>query len=205
MASDWRLPCTTRSTSITNLTLCTPTVKRKWRNKFKLLDLYKQNECLWMENHKDFLNFELKDELWDQVAQEMCCHEKSIPKPDKWRHLVIKWRYNVHLEELHKQKAIHFDTLDELPRRLRYSDRIQFLINHTFDRKKTVQVGPRALTPDSLTTAHQVGLAAKSMRLVRCKSKLQTPFGQKLRTMEKIRNKRRSTMSLSPEALHRLM
>lgn len=146
MASDWRLPCTTRSTSITNLTLCTPTVKRKWRNKFKLLDLYKQNECLWMENHKDFLNFELKDELWDQVAQEMCCHEKSIPKPDKWRHLVIKWRYNVHLEELHKQKAIHFDTLDELPRRLRYSDRIQFLINHTFDRKKTVQVGPRAVS-----------------------------------------------------------
>ncbi|XP_017858479.1 PREDICTED: uncharacterized protein LOC108610723 [Drosophila arizonae] len=206
MANQWRLPGSTRSTSITNLTLCSKQAKRKWRYKFKFLDLYKEKECLWMENHKDFLNFELKDEVWEQLAQEMCCPERPHPKPDKWRHLVIKWRYNVQLEQLRKQEAKHFDKLNELPRKLRYSDRLQFLIKHTFDRKKNVQaVTPVARTPEPLTSPTQESLAAKCMRLGRCKSKLHTSFGQKLRTMEKIRNKRCCTMCLSPEALHRIL
>ncbi|XP_064539618.1 uncharacterized protein LOC135429284 [Drosophila montana] len=190
-------------TSVTNLTFATPRTKRRWRFYFKLLDLYRKNECLWMENHKDFFNYDLKAEIWQQIAEEMTTTAHRVPTPERWKQLIVKWRYKVQLDQLRRQEAQFFNKVDELPPKLRYSDRFQFLIKHTFDRKKPVKKDVPAPVSEAESVPGE-SLAAKCMRLGRSKSKTRTFFGQKLQTLEHLRNRRGGTMSLTSEAFHRL-
>ncbi|XP_043070341.1 uncharacterized protein LOC6562637 isoform X2 [Drosophila grimshawi] len=132
------------SFSLTNLASLSKRRKRKWRHYFKLIDLYKKNECLWMENHKDFCNFALKEDIWEKIAIQMTNRAHPNPVPEKWKRLVVRWRYKVQLEQLHKEQARFYNKIDVLPPKLRYSDQFQFLLKHMFDRnksaKKVVQV-----------------------------------------------------------------
>ncbi|XP_030565433.1 uncharacterized protein LOC115765847 [Drosophila novamexicana] len=191
-------------TSATNLTFATPRTKRKWRLYFKLIDLYRKNECLWMENHKDFFNYDLKAQIWQQIAEEMITTAHPVPTPERWKQLIVKWRYKVQLNQVRRQGAQFYNKVDELPRKLLYSDRFQFLIKHMFDRKKPVKKVVQAPAESEAESVHGESLAAKCMRLGRSKSKSRTFFGEKLQTLEHLRNRRRGTMSLTSEAFHRL-
>lgn len=102
----------------------------------KLINLYRAHECLWMENHVDFFNFALKDEIWDAIAEKMLALTPAQlePNPDKWKGLIHKLRYKVEMQKVNEEKLKFLKKLEELPRRLFYSDKLQFLSKHRFDR-----------------------------------------------------------------------
>lgn len=100
----------------------------------KLINMFRAHECLWMENHVDFFNFELKDEIWDTIAEKMLAltPKQLEPNPDRWKSLMHKLRYKVEMQLVNEEKAKFLK--EYVPRRLFYSDKVQFLSKHRFDR-----------------------------------------------------------------------
>ncbi|KAH8263564.1 hypothetical protein KR044_010543, partial [Drosophila immigrans] len=163
----------------------------------KLLELYKSRECLWMESHKDFFNFALKEKMWEEIASKMVGRKHPNPNVNRWKRIIHTLRYRVKLEQLHEEEAKFNNQVDELPPRLSYSDKLQFLFKHMFDRKETE-------LPGSMSSVTQESLAAKCMRLGRDKVKGRVSFTHKLKVLENLRNRRRCTFTLSPEAFVKL-
>lgn len=48
-----------------------PEFMKTAKAKLKLIALYEDHKCLWNQRNKDFFNFELKDRIWDAIADEM--------------------------------------------------------------------------------------------------------------------------------------
>lgn len=179
--------------------------KRRYQMYFKLIDLYREHECLWMESHKDFFNFDLKENAWEEIANEMTGSVHPIPNVDRWKTLIHTLRYKVQLEQLHQQEAKFYNQVEELPPKLRYSDKLQFLLKHMFDRKEQkLQESTTAIPLDTAEEVPQESLAAKCMRMGREKVKTRVSFSHKLKMLESLRNRRRSTLTLTPEAFDRL-
>ncbi|XP_034474700.1 uncharacterized protein LOC117781925 [Drosophila innubila] len=179
--------------------------KRRLQMYLKLIDLYSQHECLWMENHKDFFNFALKENLWEEIANQMISPLNPIPNVDKWKRLIHILRYRVQFEQVHQQEAKFYNQVDELPRKLCYSDKFHFLFKHMFDRKdQSLQPSTATMPLDKSEEQPQESLAAKCMRMGREKSKTRVSFSHKLKAMESLRNRRRSTLLLTPEAFENL-
>ncbi|XP_060650157.1 uncharacterized protein LOC132787240 isoform X1 [Drosophila nasuta] len=179
--------------------------KRRHEMYGKLIDLYKRRECLWMENHKDFFNFALKEEMWEEIANAMVGPRHPYPNVDRWKRLIHTLSYRVKLEQLHEQEANYSNQFNELPPRLSYSNKLQFLFKHMFDRKdKELPESMSSIPVDKFEGVTQESLAAKCMRLGRDKLKSRISFSDKLKVLENLRNRRRRTFTLSPEAFARL-
>ncbi|KAL7741159.1 hypothetical protein ACLKA6_018184 [Drosophila palustris] len=114
-------------------------------------------------------------------------------------------RYKVQFEQLHEQEAKFYNQVDELPQKLCYSDKFHFLFKHMFDRKDHKLPASTTTIPlDKAEELPQESLAAKCMRMGREKVKTRVSFVHKLKVLENLRNRRRSTLLLSPEAFDKL-
>ncbi|XP_070067918.1 uncharacterized protein [Drosophila takahashii] len=144
--------------------------------KLKLIALYEDHACLWNQCHKDFFNFERKDQIWEAIANEM----KADSPPGFWKHMIHRLRYNVDLERIQEQSAKFSG--DTVPPKLYYSDNLAFL-NHMFNREKIIPA--RAIIKSSGVTLEK----NPSRNLpVREKPKSRTPISEKLASLEKLRN-----------------
>ncbi|KAH8412086.1 hypothetical protein KR222_010093 [Zaprionus bogoriensis] len=168
----------------------------------KLINLYREHECLWMENHENFCNFQLKESVWLQIAETMATSQRPEPDPDKWKRKIHKLFYNVHMQQLHEHEARHLQLMkEELPPKLWYSDKLQFIFKHRFDRRSH-SVEAKPVRPAILKTSES--LATRCMRLGRDKARHGVSFSRKLQALETLRNRRRGMLILTPEAYSEL-
>ncbi|XP_043862661.1 LOW QUALITY PROTEIN: uncharacterized protein LOC120457779 [Drosophila santomea] len=165
------------------------------KTKLKLIALYEDHKCLWNQCNKDFFNFELKDRIWDAIANEM----KADSPPGFWKHMIHKLRYKVDLGRIQEQGE-RFSGESPQPR-LFYSDKLLFL-NHMFDREQVKPLGTIPMhfmnSGPTLETS-----PSKNLRHIQ-KSKKATPFREKMASLEKLRNHQKSKLVLSREAFEKI-
>ncbi|XP_017043854.2 uncharacterized protein LOC108089894 [Drosophila ficusphila] len=163
------------------------------KTKLKLIALYEDQESLWNQCHKDFFDFERREQIWKAIAEEM---KKDSP-PEFWKHMIHRLRYNVELESIQEQEAKHSGT--PVKTKLFYADKFLFL-SHMFHREKGSPPKERVKwiiprTGDALE---------KSPSRTQEKQKSRTPIMEKLATLEKLRNYQRNKLVLSPEAFQKM-
>ncbi|XP_017855022.2 uncharacterized protein LOC108608246 [Drosophila busckii] len=179
--------------------------KRRQKTHLKLIELYKQNECLWKETDKDFFNIEHKECVWEDIAEQMASNPAKA-YPEKWKGVIHKLRYKVQLDQLRADQAKLFKApLDELPQKPLYAAHLDFL-SKKFDRKskKPALANLDSVSLASCASKQPESLAAKCMRLGRNQFKKCASMTQKLKSLEDLRNSNCSMMSLTHEALHKL-
>lgn len=115
----------------------------------KLINLYNGYECLWMENHEDFFNFALKEEIWSAIAEKMLplTPKEEEPNPERWKSMIHKLRYKVELENLVEEKAKFYNEPYWPPKRRLYKEKLKFLSRHRFDRKARTDTEPTVSNP----------------------------------------------------------
>ncbi|XP_030380630.1 uncharacterized protein LOC115628584 isoform X2 [Scaptodrosophila lebanonensis] len=95
----------------------------RMRRYIKLIDLYEKHECLWNQFSKDFFNFELRNKIWSEIAEQM----KKNSSPDTWKCILHSLRYNVEIERLREQEASFYNMRVELAPKLVYAEKFKFL------------------------------------------------------------------------------
>ncbi|XP_026836919.1 uncharacterized protein LOC6548799 [Drosophila erecta] len=158
--------------------------------KLKLIALYEDHKCLWNQCNKDFFNFELKDRIWEAIANEM-----KVDSPSGfWKHMIHKLRYKVELGRIQEHGA-KFSGESPQPK-LFYSDKLLFL-NHMFDREEgkppTIHSGPNRESNPS-----------RNLRHMQEKSSKRTPIREKMASLEKLRNHQNSKLVLTREAFQKM-
>ncbi|XP_016989345.1 uncharacterized protein LOC108051683 isoform X2 [Drosophila rhopaloa] len=170
-----------------------PKLMQSPKVKLKLIALYEDHKCLWSQCHKDFFNFERKEQVWEAIANEM----KMDSPPEFWKHMIHRLRYNVDLERIQKQEA-KFSGGTAQPK-LFYTDKLQFL-NHMFDRER------KSLPKENLKSSVVIleKLPSRNLRQVRENPKPPTPITEKMASLEKLRNHHSSKLVLTPEAFQKM-
>ncbi|XP_017082463.2 uncharacterized protein LOC108115489 [Drosophila eugracilis] len=164
--------------------------------KFKLIALYEDQKCLWNQCHKDFFNFDRKEEVWEAIANEM----RQDSPTGFWKHMIHRLRYDVELERVQEQGAKFSG--GKVPPKLPYSDNLQFLSN-MFRREKESppEVAPMQLKSSGANLERHV---SKNLRPVQNKPKTRTPITEKLASLEKLRNHHHNKLVLTPEAFRKM-
>nr|NP_724314.2 uncharacterized protein Dmel_CG31627 [Drosophila melanogaster]AAN11100.2 uncharacterized protein Dmel_CG31627 [Drosophila melanogaster] len=172
-----------------------PEFMKTAKAKLKLIALYEDHKCLWNQRNKDFFNFELKDRIWDAIADEM----KADSPSGFWKHMIHKLRYKVEMERIQEQGA-KFSGESPQPK-LFYSDNLLFL-NHMFDREggKPPREIPMHLKPSGPTLEKN---PSRNLRHVQEKRK-RTPIREKMASLEKLRNLQNSKFVLSRDAFQKI-
>ncbi|XP_043643504.1 uncharacterized protein LOC122613411 [Drosophila teissieri] len=166
------------------------------KTKLKLIALYEDHKCLWNQCNKDFFNFELKDRIWDAIANEM-----KVDSPSGfWKHTIHKLRYKVDLGRIQEQGA-RFSGESPQPR-LFYSDKLLFL-NHMFDREqgKPLRKIPMNLKHSGPTLETS---PSRNLRNIQENPSKATPIREKMASLEKLRNHQNSMLVLSREAFQKI-
>ncbi|BFF94494.1 uncharacterized protein DMAD_12109 [Drosophila madeirensis] len=170
-----------------------PEITRRMKKYLKLIDLYKGHDCLWHQCNSNFFNKPVKEKVWKEIARKM----KKKSDTNRWKFLINKLRYKVELERLHQQEA-KFQPDIELPPKLEYSDKFQFL-NHMFDRK-----WGKSPIPTETPIPHRSACFLMLNSARKDCSKV-TSYASKLKALGNLRNNKCSRLSLSHEAFRKMM
>ncbi|XP_068151239.1 uncharacterized protein [Drosophila tropicalis] len=181
--------------------------KKKVKKYLKLIELYKDHECLWNECNKDFFNFELKEQVWEFIARKM----KRDSDPNEWKYLIHKLRYNVQREKIHEQEARFNNTVNKLRPKLSYSDKFQFL-NHMFDRKRVAgeSIPSTSLRNLAARASGSIGSGggqrqeSLTIRYSRTKKKTTPLHSHKLKALQSLRDSYSNNFIFTPEAFRKV-